>query len=346
MKSLFPPKDKFAAYLLGLYAASGYKRSNNRWSIFQNDELFLNKIAAELNQRDIEVRVDKKTRDSWQLIVNSKEDVDFLHANGLGSNKSYFAGPVSIEREFFAYFLIGLIDGDGNIDCSSKKPRIRIYSGAKSLITWVVRFANDIGITILLSEQTRKPRESKWAYPLFTARINDSSDIVRLLCLSNKLNGLVLRRKWDKLQEGLKDYQGSRVIKRMIPKPRRIEKITYHCQYCGKEIKRLRRQARDHTPTCSDCFAKRFLVIKTCKVCDSEFATTLHEKLSICPPCREAKKSQIKAEKKAQNMAKWSETCSHCGADLIRKEKNKSKIYLCPEHSKYAYLYTSSSEVP
>ena len=173
----------------------------------------MNKIAAELNQRDIEVRVDKKTRDSWQLIVNSKEDVDFLHANGLGSNKSYFAGPVSIEREFFAYFLIGLIDGDGHIDCSSKKPRIRIYSGAKSLITWVVRFANDIGITILLSEQTRKPRESKWAYPLFTARINDSSDIVRLLCLSNKLNGLVLRRKWDKLQEGLKDYQGSRAIK-------------------------------------------------------------------------------------------------------------------------------------
>lgn len=80
MKSLFPPKDKFSAYMLGLYASDGCKRSNLRWSIFQNDEPFLDKIAIELNQRKMSTYINPH-KDGWELLVDSPQDVEFLDAN-------------------------------------------------------------------------------------------------------------------------------------------------------------------------------------------------------------------------------------------------------------------------
>ena len=67
--------------------------------------------------------------------------------------------------------------------------------------------SNEIGITMSLYERIRKPKDGSFYYPLFHARIRGSSDVLRLLCLSNKIKGVVLERKWSKLKEAFKEIK-------------------------------------------------------------------------------------------------------------------------------------------
>ena len=62
----------------------------------------------------------------------------------------------------------------------------------------------------------------------------------------------------------------------------------------------------------------------------------------MCRPCKDAEATQKKQEKQRLLDIKWAESCSHCGVQLVRKEKNKSGIYTCKEHAKYANRYLGS----
>lgn len=73
---------------------------------------------------------------------------------------------------------------------------------------------------------------------------------------------------------------------------------------------------------------KRTFVRKVCVACKQEFDTTHSERRGMCRPCKDIEVVQKKQEKQRLLNIKWSESCSHCGVSLVRKEKTNLE-FIC-----------------
>ncbi len=98
---------------------------------------------------NINNKIGKKSRggskDKKYFVVQfgDKNFYEFLVGLGLKPNKSKLLGNLKIPSEYFADFLRGCIDGDGNIDVhshpESKWPqlRVRLTSGSRNFLDWM-----------------------------------------------------------------------------------------------------------------------------------------------------------------------------------------------------------------
>lgn len=88
-------------------------------------------------------RETSKVKKYFQVQFGDKNFYEFLLSIGLMPTKSRRIGPLRINRRYFADFLRGCIDGDGNISIvrhpESKHPqlRIRLFSASPPFLRWI-----------------------------------------------------------------------------------------------------------------------------------------------------------------------------------------------------------------
>lgn len=134
------------AYAIGLLATDGNLSKDGRHinitsknkgmiSIFKKCPSIKNKIGRKC-------RGGSKEKKYFQVQFGDKNFYDFLMFLGLTPAKSKTIGSLKIPAEYFADFLRGCVDGDGNI-CVTKHPesqypqlRIRLYSASPKFLDW------------------------------------------------------------------------------------------------------------------------------------------------------------------------------------------------------------------
>jgi len=135
------------AYAIGLIATDGNLSSDQRhiYMTSKDEEMILNfkkclKLDNKIGKKARGGSIDKKY---FVLQFGDKNFYDFLLGIGLTPAKSKTLGILNIPQVYFADFLRGCIDGDGNIGAyihpESKHPqlRVRLYSASRKFLEWI-----------------------------------------------------------------------------------------------------------------------------------------------------------------------------------------------------------------
>ena len=135
------------AYAIGLFTADGCLSSDNRHLEFcsKDEEQVLNfvKCLNLSNRITKKTRAKEKVKKYYRVQFGNKDLYNFLCSIGLSSRKSLILEKVIVPKEFFADFLRGLFDGDGNFNVfkhpESKHPQIRVRftSASPKFIRWL-----------------------------------------------------------------------------------------------------------------------------------------------------------------------------------------------------------------
>ena len=156
-------------YTIGYIATDGSLSIDGRHiNITSKDRDHLYKIRTALNLGN---KIGKKSREQSQEKKFSQlqfGDVRFyryLLRLGLTSRKSLTIGPLNVDDNFFADFLRGVIDGDGNISTWIHKTNhhrqwcLRIYSASQIFIEWLNdRINQEFGVKGRLYSRKEKDR--------------------------------------------------------------------------------------------------------------------------------------------------------------------------------------------
>lgn len=109
------------AYVLGFFAADGYitqnKRGGNYWNIQITDRDILEKIKRCIeSEHKISVRLSTGNESTlYRLQIGSKEMCDNLRERGMTERKTKSMAIPNVPEKYFADFVRGYFDGDGNI---------------------------------------------------------------------------------------------------------------------------------------------------------------------------------------------------------------------------------------
>lgn len=135
------------AYIIGLIATDGNLSSNGRHISFTTKDLQL----AELYKSCLNLTntIGKKARGGEKIkkyYVVQFGDVNFyeyLLTIGITPRKSRTLSDIKVPKDFFADFMRGCIDGDGNISISDhpesrhKQLKVRLYSASPDFLIWI-----------------------------------------------------------------------------------------------------------------------------------------------------------------------------------------------------------------
>lgn len=155
-KDFFKTWTPEMAYVLGFFAADGNLIRNKRGACFFSLEICDREILERIREamssgHKISVRntffVGEKTR--YRLQIGSKEIYADLQALGFTENKTYNMSVPHVPDEYFADFLRGYFDGDGNVwvGKSCKKMLVGFTSSSRSFLEGVYSRLNKMGIT-------------------------------------------------------------------------------------------------------------------------------------------------------------------------------------------------------
>lgn len=120
-KDFFKVWSRDMAYVLGFFAADGYITQNKRgasfWSIQITDKKLLYEIRRSI---DSEHKISERIRvgnekNIYRLQIGSKEMVEDLSLLGFNSNKTKNIKIPAVPKKYFADFVRGYFDGDGNV---------------------------------------------------------------------------------------------------------------------------------------------------------------------------------------------------------------------------------------
>ena len=108
------------AYILGFFAADGYitvnKRGGQFWCIQINDLQLLEEIKRTIkSEHKISVKVKDKVHVSYRIQIGSIEMCDDLRRLGYSERKTKSLAVPNIPKDYFADFVRGYFDGDGNV---------------------------------------------------------------------------------------------------------------------------------------------------------------------------------------------------------------------------------------
>jgi len=128
------------AYAVGLFTADGCLSSDGRHLEFcskDKEQVFNFVKCLSLNNRiSKKSREREKVKKYYRVQFGNKELYNFFCSIGLSPRKSLTLEKVAIPEEFFADFLRGLFDGDGNFNVfkhpESKHPQIRVRFASAS----------------------------------------------------------------------------------------------------------------------------------------------------------------------------------------------------------------------
>lgn len=135
------------AYALGLIATDGNLSKDGRHINFTSKEAELInsfKKCLQLNNKiGLKARGGSKDKKYFQIQFGDKNFYQFLINIGLTPAKSKTISALSVPDNYFADFLRGCIDGDGNINVhmhsESQHPqlKIRIFSASSKFLDWI-----------------------------------------------------------------------------------------------------------------------------------------------------------------------------------------------------------------
>ncbi len=152
------------AYVVGLLAADGCLSVDGRHIDFTSKDLEMVEIFK--NYLNLTNRITKKTRSIEQrkryfhIQFGDRNFYEFLLGLGLTPRKSKTIGPLKIPRKYYADFLRGCIDGDGNIQTfkhpESKKLqlKVRLFSASKKFLIWIKKENEMFGINGYFKKET------------------------------------------------------------------------------------------------------------------------------------------------------------------------------------------------
>lgn len=135
------------AYAIGLIATDGNLSKDGRhlnMTSKDKDLIHVFKKCLHLNNKiGRKTREKSKIKKYFQIQFGDKNFYGFLLSLGLTPAKSKTIGPLDIPKDFFADFLRGCIDGDGNIDIHNHPEsqhlqlRVRLFSASKNFLRWI-----------------------------------------------------------------------------------------------------------------------------------------------------------------------------------------------------------------
>ena len=135
------------AYAIGLIATDGNLSKDGRHiNLTSKDEemiLTFKRCLSITNKIGLKTRGGSKIKKYFQVQFGDKNFYEFLLSLGLMPAKSKTIGALKIPEEYFADFLRGCIDGDGNIDMhyhpESKHPqlKVRLCSASNNFLFWM-----------------------------------------------------------------------------------------------------------------------------------------------------------------------------------------------------------------
>jgi len=135
------------AYAIGLITTDGNLSKDGRHVEFTSkdrDLLVLFKNCLDVsNKIGIKSRIGNGEKKYFRIQIGDIKFYEFLLGIGLMPAKSKKLCALAVPAEYFADFLRGCIDGDGNINVfmhpESDKPqlRVRLYSASYKFIVWV-----------------------------------------------------------------------------------------------------------------------------------------------------------------------------------------------------------------
>lgn len=181
------------AYAIGLLASDGNLSSDGRHinltSLDREITEYARAILAIDNAIGRKARGGSMEKKYYVLQFGSKQFYSFLQRIGLTPAKSKTLGPVNIPKQFFADFMRGCFDGDGNISEAihpqSKllQLRLRISSASPAFLRW------------LLAEHGRLWHiKGGWIY-------SDKKKSVGSLCFGKRDSVNILRRMYKHKSE-------------------------------------------------------------------------------------------------------------------------------------------------
>lgn len=148
--------SSYLAYAVGLITADGNLSPDGRHINFTTKDIQLAQTFRDClsltNKIGVKARGGSKIKLYFVVQFGDKNFYNFLTSIGLTTAKSKTIEDLNIPDKFYADFLRGCIDGDGNI-CIANHPesrlpqlRVRLFSGSKSFLLWVLtslrRFTN------------------------------------------------------------------------------------------------------------------------------------------------------------------------------------------------------------
>lgn len=135
------------AYAIGLIASDGNLSKDGRHMNLTSKDIEMietfKKCLGLKNKTGRKARGGSKEKRYFFLQFGDKTFYEFLVGIGLSPAKSKTLGALKIENKYFADFLRGIFDGDGNINIfkhpESKHPqlRVRFFSASPNFISWI-----------------------------------------------------------------------------------------------------------------------------------------------------------------------------------------------------------------
>lgn len=144
--------NKDLAYAVGLITTDGCLSKDGRHIDLTSKDINLIKDFASIleisNKITNKISAYKPTGIYYRIQLSHANFYRFLVDLGLSPNKSRSLGPLRIPSEYFADFLRGCIDGDGNISIvkhpESQHPqlRLRLASSSSNFLQWIKQSVN------------------------------------------------------------------------------------------------------------------------------------------------------------------------------------------------------------
>ncbi len=186
------------SYALGLFTADGCLSGDKRHLEFTSkDQLLVQTFANCWNLTNTitkKYRSNEKIKKYFRIQFGNVKLYKFLNNIGLTSRKSLSIKKVDIPNEFFADFVRGLFDGDGNINQSRHTEsqhlqlRIRFFSASPDFLRWVhEQIKNRLQVSGFLQNHTR-------VYVLTFGKA-DSIKLIRLMHYQKDLPYLARKHK-------------------------------------------------------------------------------------------------------------------------------------------------------
>lgn len=201
--------DKRKAYYLGLISADGTvsKPPKHYFSISlqEQDGYILHSLLKDMDSNYPTHYIDYKNKNKnyQNQICIYITDIDLyngLVSHGIVPNKSYtLEYPVGLPDEYFKYFLLGLIDGDGSVYIDTFNNTLRICLVGTEMLLNAIKNKIDSMINIKCYIGNTSKKDSITKYLRFTG-----TNAQKLLNWIYEDSELYLTRKFDKYNDYIK----------------------------------------------------------------------------------------------------------------------------------------------
>lgn len=190
-------------YYIGFFFADGNISSNKtfRIEISIEDQSYLICFAKWIGLKESDIKYDYKRKLCRIAINNKKAILQICNKFDINTNKTINPPKKLPEQDFLLPFIIGLIDGDGNISKPKNKKtansiRITMHRNWLPILSYVEKFIYEY---FNISPNKILSRINKKGYSFFTICQRELINSIKCEIKKIGLEDFVMKRKWDKI---------------------------------------------------------------------------------------------------------------------------------------------------